>query len=318
LDDLNINDPFNEQQTPPGEYPPKPVMAERSNSSWMRSLVSVALYMILFYMLFDQNIAYIAAITVAVLIHEMGHWIAMKVFNYSNVKIFFIPFIGAITSGKKQEVSQKQLSIIILAGPIPGIIIGMILFYLNERLHNDTLKMLSNCFLLLNLFNLLPIYPLDGGRLMETLFIKQNYYIRLVFGIISIVLLAAFFVALSSIMVIVPIFMGIELYNESKNQRIRTILQSEHINYHQEYTTLTNKEYWLIRDCILFAYPKKFAGLNPGVYQYSIIEPLMMQQVNTILQINMSNDLNALKQIVFLLLYIASFLVPLIIYSLHI
>lgn len=175
--------------------------------------------------------------------------------------------------------------------------------------------MLANCFLFINLFNLLPIYPLDGGRIIETLFFKQNYYIRLVFGIISIILMAVIFASASTIMIIVPIFMGIELFNESKNQKIRNILKSENINYHQEYNTLTNKEYWLIRDCILFAYPKKFAGLQPGVYQYTIIEPLIIQQVNTILQISMFNDLNVFKKILFLILYIASFLIPLIYFS---
>ncbi len=274
--------------------------------------------MVLFYILFDQNIAYIAAITVVVIIHELGHLLAMKIFNYSNVKIFFIPLIGAFTSGKKQEVSQKQLSIIILAGPVPGLIVACALYFVNKDLDSTTVKMLANCFLFINLFNLLPIYPLDGGRIIETLFFKQNYYIRLVFGIISVILLAVIFASASTIMVIVPIMMGIELFNESKNQRIRNILKSEHINYRQDYKALSNKDYWLIRDCILFAYPKKFAGVQPGVYQYSIIEPLMIQQVNTILQINMFNDLNVLKQILFLLLYLASFAIPLILFGLHI
>jgi stage IV sporulation protein FB len=303
--------------TPPGEYPAKPEMMEQS-SSWTRSAFSLLLYMVLFYVLFDQNIAYIAAITVVVIIHELGHLLAMKIFNYSNVKIFFIPLIGAFTSGKKQEVSQKQLSIIILAGPLPGLIVACALYFVNKDMHSSTLKMLANCFLFINLFNLLPIYPLDGGRIIETLFFKQNYYIRLVFGIISIVLLAVIFASASTIMVVVPIMMGIELFNESKNQRIRTILTSEHINYRREYNALSNKDYWLIRDCILFAYPKKFAGVQPGVYQYSIIEPLMIQQVNTILQINMFNDLNVLKQILFLLVYLASIAVPLILFGLHI
>jgi len=292
----NINESKQQDSFTPGEYPAKPELQEKSNNSWVRSAFSLLIYMVLFYVLFDQNIAYIAAITVVVIIHEMGHLLAMKLFNYSNVKIFFIPLIGAFSSGKKQEVSQKQLSFIILAGPLPGLIIACALYFLN----------------------LLPIYPLDGGRIMETLFFKQNYYIRLVFGIISIILLGVIFASASTIMIIVPIMMGIELYNESKNQKIRNILKSEHINYHQEYSTLTNKEYWLIRDCILFAYPKKFAGLQPGVYQYTIIEPLIIQQVNTILQINMFNDLNVFKKILFLLLYLASFIVPLVLFGLHI
>lgn len=313
-----INDGLNQEPFTPGEYPAKPELEEKTSNSWVRSAFSLLIYMVLFYVLFDQNIAYIAAITVVVIIHEMGHLLAMKIFNYSNVKIFFIPLIGAFTSGKKQEVSQKQLSIIILAGPLPGLIIACVLYYFNKDVHSDTIKMLANCFLFINLFNLLPIYPLDGGRIIETLFFKQNYYIRLVFGVISIILLAVIFSTASTIMIIVPIMMGIELFNESKNQKIRNILKSENINYHQEYNTLTNKEYWLIRDCILFAYPKKFAGLQPGVYQYTIIEPLIIQQVNTILQINMFNDLNVFKKILFLLLYLASFIVPLVLFGLHI
>jgi len=309
----------NEQHafTPSGEYPAKPELIEQ-NSSWTRSAFSLLLYMVLFYVLFDQNIAYIAAITVVVIIHELGHLLAMKIFNYSNVKIFFIPLIGAFTSGKKQEVSQQQLSIIILAGPLPGLIIACALYFANKDLQNDTLKMLTNCFLFINLFNLLPIYPLDGGRIIETLFFKQNYYIRLVFGLISIIFLAVIFASASTMMIIVPIMMGIELFNESKNQRIRNILQSEQINYRQEYSAISNKEYWLIRDCILFAYPKKFAGIQPGVYQYSIIEPLMMQQVNTILQINIFNDLNTLKKIAFLLLYLLALVGPILMFQLHI
>lgn len=319
MDDFNnINESAQQDPFTPGEYPAKPELQEQSKNSWTRSAFSLVIYMVLFYILFDQNIAYVAALAAVIIIHELGHYIAMRVFNYSNVKIFFIPLVGAFTSGKKQEVSQKQLSIIILAGPLPGLIIGCILLILNIDLQNPTVKMLVNCFLLLNLFNLLPIYPLDGGRIIETLFFKQNYYIRLVFGIISIITLLVLFATASSFMIIVPIFMGIELFNESKNQKIRNILKSEHINYHQEYNTLTNKEYWLIRDCILFAYPKKFAGLQPGVYQYTIIEPLIIQQVNTILQINMFNDLNMFKRMLFLLLYIASFVTPLILFSLHI
>jgi len=319
LDEFNnINESAQQDPFTPGEYPAKPELQEQSKNSWTRSAFSLLIYMVLFYVLFDQNIAYIAAITAVVIIHEMGHLLAMKLFNYSNVKIFFIPLIGAFTSGKKQQVSQKQLSFIILAGPLPGLIIACGLYFINKDLNNDTLKMLANCFLFINLFNLLPIYPLDGGRIIETLFFKQNYYIRLVFGIISIILMAVIFASASTIMIIVPIFMGIELFNESKNQKIRNILKSENINYHQEYNTLTNKEYWLIRDCILFAYPKKFAGLQPGVYQYTIIEPLIIQQVNTILQINILNDLNVFKQILFLLLYLASFIVPLVLFGLHI
>lgn len=317
---LNTNDPeINDQAnfSDNAGYPPKPVIVERNENSFMRSILSLLVYFFLFYFLFERNIAYIAAILMVIIIHEMGHLLAMKIFKYSNVKIFILPLIGAFTSGKKQNVSQLQLSIIILAGPLPGIMIACVLYYLNLGLTNETVNMLANSFLFINLFNLLPIFPLDGGRLLETLFFKQNHIIRLVFGIISIMVLSVLFLITNPIMLIVPALMGMELFNENKNEKIRNYLAAERINIKKEYPELTDKEYWLIRDCIIFSFAKKYSVVQPGVYNYTVLEPVLMQHVNTILQTNLIYDLSVFKQILVLLLYISSIVLPLIFFSLH-
>ncbi len=320
MNDMFENDPFNEAQNfshSTGGFPPKPILSERNDNSLVRSLISLGIYFLLFYFLFERNIAYIAAILVVILIHEFGHLLAMKAFKYSNVKIFILPLIGALTSGKKQNVSQLQLSIIILAGPLPGIVIASVLYYLNSSMQNETLKMLANSFLFLNLFNLLPIFPLDGGRLLETLFFKQNHIIRLVFGIISIMVLTVLFILSNPIMLMIPAMMGIELFNENKNEKIREYLRSERINVNQEYKDISDKDYWLIRDCILFNFGKKFAGLQPGVYQYSPLEPVLVHHTNSILQVNMLYDMGLLKQLLFLFVYIAAIILPLLLFSLQ-
>jgi Zn-dependent protease len=294
-----------------GGYPPKPVVAEQKKNALVRSLMSLLVYAMLFYFLFEQNIAYIAAIMVVIIVHELGHFLCMKIFNYTNVKIFIVPLLGAFTSGKKQEVSQWQLSLIIMAGPLPGIIIGTIIFYLNLDLHSDTLKMLAISFLYINLLNCLPFYPLDGGRLVETLFFRQNQIIRLVFGIISIIALG-YLALFNPIMFIVPVLVALELYNEYRHQKIRSYLDHEKINYHLSYEQLPDRNYWLIRDCLIFSFPKKYAGVQPGVYQYSVAEPLILQHVNSVLQTNIQNDMSLLKKLLILLVYIASFIVPVI------
>ena len=302
-----------EQQTSNSVFPPKPLLAQKSQNALVRSLISLFIYGLLFYFVFGQNLAYIAAILVVLIIHESGHFLFMKLFNYSNVKIFIVPLIGAFTSGKKQQVSQAQLSLIILAGPVPGIIIGSVLFWINKDLQNETVKMLANTFLIINLLNCLPFYPLDGGRLIETLFFRENHIIRLVFGIISIICLAVMFLYMNSlVMIIVPVLIGLEIYNETKHQKIRDYLRQEKINYHIDYENLPNKDYWLIRDCLIMSFPKKYASVEPGKYDYSIAEPLLIQHVTAVLQVNLKLDLNLFKRILIMLFYILVFVGPLI------
>ena len=292
----NLSEQNSEQQQSRA-YPAKPVLIERNQSSVLRSLLSLFIYAVLFYFLFEQNVSYIAAILLVIIIHEMGHFAFMRLFNYSNVKIFIVPLLGAFTAGKKQQVSQAQLSLIILAGPVPGIIIGSVLFWLNKDFQNEHVKMLANSFLIINLLNCLPFYPLDGGRLVETLFFKENFVIRLAFGIISIMaLLIMFLLFFSPVLLIILALIAYELYNENKNQKIRNYLIQEHINYRTEYKDLPDKDYWLIRDCLLFSFPKKYPGIAPGKYEYSVIEPILMRHISRVLQINLIPDLNVIKK----------------------
>jgi Zn-dependent protease len=292
-------------------YPPKPKIVERKDNAITRSLISLFIYALLFYFLFERNVVYIAAILLVIIIHEMGHFLAMRIYRYANVKIFIVPLLGAFTSGKKQQVSQWQLSVIILAGPVPGVVLGIILYYLNRDMHNDTLSMLANSFLIINLLNCLPFYPLDGGRLVETLFFKENYVIRLVFGIISVIALSIFFaLSYSLVLLIIPILISIELYNENKHEKIRQYLRQEKINYYTEYENLPDKDYWLIRDCLIFSFPRKYGSLIPGKHEYSIIEPLLMQHINSVLKVNLRLDLNVVKRLLVLLFYLAVFLLP--------
>jgi stage IV sporulation protein FB len=277
-------------------FPSKPVLVENNQNVILRSLISLFIYGLFFYFLFDKNLAYIATILLVIIVHEMGHFLFMKIFSYSNVKIFIIPLLGALTSGKKQNTSQWQLSVIILAGPLPGIIIGTVLYWF------------------INILNCLPFHPLDGGRLIETLFFQENHLIRIVFGVISIIALLILFIALKSFLLIfIPFLIGVELYNENKHQKIREYLKKEKINYFSDYENLKDKDYWLIRDCLLFSFPKKFNGTEPGVYQYSFVEPIILKQVNLVLQVNLQFDLNLFKRLLMLFFYIFILIAPIVI-----
>jgi len=300
-------------------YPPKPVLLEKQGNAAIRSILSLLIYAVLFYLMFDNNIAYIAALLLVIVIHEMGHFVFMKMFHYSNVKIFIVPLLGAYTTGKKQQVSQRQLALIILGGPVPGIVIGCVLYWLNRDWNDDTVRMLYRTFLAINLLNCLPIYPLDGGRLLETLFFKENHILRLVFGIISILVLVTLcFVLVSPFLAVIPFFIGMELYNENKHEKIREYLRQERIDHYTDYDNLPDKDYWLIRDCLILSFPKKYGGLQPGDYQYSTVEPMLVNHVTAVLRVNLKADAGLAGKIGFVLFYLALFIVPLLLFLLSI
>lgn len=291
-------------------YPPKPVLVQNRKNWVRRSIISLAIYAFFFLVLMQGEVLYVAALLLVLLIHEFGHFFAMKAYNYNDVKLFVLPLLGAYVTGVKSHISQKQMTVVILAGPIPGMVIGFCLLLTDLYHPNERLHMLGNIFFWLNLFNLLPFVPLDGGRLLETLFIRDRHIIRLVFTIISIMALTVIAVfTWSFIFMLVPVAMIFSLIMEVKNQKIRDYLKTEHINYTLEYNELPDKNYWSIRDCLLLAFPQRYRNVEPGVYQYSVAEGAIIQHINSILQTPFILDFKIAGKVLIMLLYIFFLLV---------
>ena len=70
---------------------------------------------------------YLLILLPVLFIHEFGHYLAMKIFNYRNLRMFFIPFLGAAVSGQHFNVPGWKKTIVSLMGPVPGIILGVII-----------------------------------------------------------------------------------------------------------------------------------------------------------------------------------------------
>lgn len=305
----------NSYQEPRPSVLPKPVLIQ-DKKNWVRkSMISLGIYAFLFYFIFNGDIAYIAAVLVVLLIHEFGHFFAMKAFNYSNVKLFVLPLLGAYVTGQKTIISQRQMSIIILAGPVPGIIIGFALVLTSFYYPSEKLLMLANIFIGLNFFNLLPFMPLDGGRLLENLFIHHNHTLRIVFTLISIITLTIISLLLGSfIFLIIPASMAFDLIMEIKNQKIREYLSQENINYTSDYNDLPDTTYWTIRDCIILSFNKRYAGVQAGVHQYSVLEGGLIQHVVALLKTPIIKDLNFFGKFITILIFIIFISLPIIYY----
>ncbi|MBS1634419.1 MAG: hypothetical protein JST26_00760 [Bacteroidetes bacterium] len=301
------------------KYPPKPILVQNKKNWVTRSIISLVMYAVFFIIFLQGNPVYVAAVLVVLLIHELGHFFAMKLYGYNDVKLFVLPLLGAYVTGTKSRISQRQMSVIILAGPVPGILLGFAMLMYTLYYPNDRIHMLGNIFLYLNLLNLLPFMPLDGGRLLETLFIRERYIIRMVFSILSIIAmtLVAIVFPNSIIFLLIPVSMIFNVVLEVKNQKIRDYLKQEHINYITDYADLPDKNYWSIRDCLLLAYSTRYKGVEPGVYQYSVAEGAIIQHITSILQTPFQVDVKAFGKLFIMLLYVAMFALPFILIALH-
>ena len=131
-----------------------------------------------------QTALELAVLVGVIAFHEFGHYLAMRIFGYRDVTVFFVPFLGAATSGKKAGVAAWKESLVLLAGPLPGMVIGLLLlaFYRGDH---AVMKTATNTLLFLNGANLLPINPLDGGQLFRVLLFARSRVTEAAFSVVS-------------------------------------------------------------------------------------------------------------------------------------
>ena len=108
-----------------------------------------------------------------VLIHELGHLAGMALFGYRDRQILFVPFLGAAAIGRNEDATPFQKLIIYLLGPIPGIALGFACLRLGTIAGGWFWTELGIIAILINYLNLLPLAPLDGGRVVETILLSR-------------------------------------------------------------------------------------------------------------------------------------------------
>ena len=303
---------------PPFIYPPKFQKPEQPSNVWIKSIVSLALYLVLGYYIF-HSFTMLLLITAIVIFHELGHFFAMKFFRYKDLGIFFIPLLGAYVSGSKREVSQKESSIILLAGPIPGIILGIVFYFLynyNPDFHISGISFydISLLLIFLNIINLLPIYPLDGGQLINRVFFDEEGWISKIFVVLSVGFLCWF--ALFGMsrpfypLLIFPAMMLLRLFGDTKLTAVEKKLEEEGINLDTSYEELPDADYWKIRQVLVQEHPsfKEVAPTPP--YEYDVKEEKIMTTIQSLLHRHLIQDVSLAGKIFIILLCIAAFATP--------
>ncbi len=168
---------------------------QQPKQNWGMAVVIFALSLALFLLAGSAqwNWGFALMLVPVLLVHELGHYAAMRCFRYQNLRVFFIPFFGAAVSGFRLQAAGWKKAVVALAGPVPGIIIGGAL----ELIAGDTgiqwLEKLGRLFVVINGFNLLPLQPLDGGRVFDAVFYVRSRWLEL----LSVVVAALGLMALS-------------------------------------------------------------------------------------------------------------------------
>lgn len=157
---------------------------------WALFALSVALFMGLGAVLWDPMAAWM--ILVVVVIHELGHFLAMRAFGYRNVHMMALPLVGGVAIGQDVDPSAHRSAWMSLMGPLPGILIGWAIMGAVvtgawPAVLGDGMAWAS-MFLLLNYLNVLPVPPLDGAHVVQALLPPRRAWIEV--GFIGVACLA--------------------------------------------------------------------------------------------------------------------------------
>jgi Zn-dependent protease len=109
---------------------------------------------------------YAVGFVALILVHEMGHYIAARSRGLAVGAPTFIPFVGAWIQLKEQPLDAETEAFVGLAGPMLGSAGAFCCYLLAVQTGEHLLYALAYAGFMINLFNLIPLSPLDGGRIV--------------------------------------------------------------------------------------------------------------------------------------------------------
>jgi Zn-dependent protease len=145
------------------------------------------------------------------LVHELGHVIQLRREGIKASAPMFIPFLGAVVAMKELPKDAAAEARVGLAGPVLGSLAALVPLALYGITGDELFQALAFVGFFLNLFNLLPVLPLDGGRAMAALS-PWMWFVGYA------LLVVATFVFPNPIMLLILVFGGIETWRRWKQR----------------------------------------------------------------------------------------------------
>ncbi|CAH1542037.1 Zn-dependent protease [Vibrio harveyi] len=125
------------------------------------------------------SIEFALALVACLVFHEYGHIRAMKYFGMKTKGIYLIPFLGGLALSDEKINTRWQDVVISIMGPFFGLVLSIVFTILYWVTGEMIFAGLAVFNALLNLFNLLPILPLDGGHVLKSITFSMNSWIGL-------------------------------------------------------------------------------------------------------------------------------------------
>jgi len=177
------------------------------------ALVSVAAYSLWF------GWTFAIGFVLLLFVHELGHVIQLRREGVQASAPMFIPFMGAFISAKTLGDNALAEARVGLAGPVLGTAGAGVCLAIGELTNSDFFRALAYIGFFLNLFNLLPVVPLDGGRAMAAM---APWMWFAGFG----VLVALTLLLPNPIQLIITFFAALELYRRWQQRKSGSLEQA--------------------------------------------------------------------------------------------
>jgi Zn-dependent protease len=126
-------------------------------------LISVVMYSFVF------GWRYAVGFVAMLFIHEMGHFLAARQRGLQAGLPMFIPFVGAWTTLKDMPHNAETDAYIAMGGPLLGTLAALVCYFVARNENSNLLLAIAYSGFFLNLINLIPIMPLDGGHITQVI-----------------------------------------------------------------------------------------------------------------------------------------------------
>ena len=179
----------------------------------------------------------ILAVFVCVVLHELGHSLQVRRYGIRVRDIILLP-IGGMARAEKIPENPWQEIVVAVSGPIVNFVLAAVFFVL-ILWRNDPFDLeanfLTNLFainLVLGAFNLIPAFPMDGGRILRGLlalklsYLKATRYAKNVGQIIALVFVVIWFISDSLVMLpVIAVFIFFGAISEENMVRVKIFLE---------------------------------------------------------------------------------------------